>query len=31
MQNTHKTTKKVSLKGDIDQHEYIDIKEIIIG
>lgn len=31
MQITHETMKKVSLKGDIAQHEYIDIKEIIIG
>lgn len=28
MQNTHKTSKKVSLKGDIAQHDYMDIKEI---
>lgn len=31
MQNTHKTSKKVSLKGNITQHDYMDIKEIKNG
>lgn len=31
MQNTHKTSKKVSLKGNIAQHDYMDIKEIKNG
>ena len=31
MQNTHKNNEKVSRKGDVFQHDYIDIKEIKTG